>query len=127
MRLRIAFTIVAAAFIGCGPREATNDKGTPPPAPSSAQGMDGSVRLEDVKQIVARQFKVDAGQLDVNRPIVEYGDELNVIEVVMTLEERYRVKIPDERFMDKAARGVGIHKDLTTTKLVGIVQRELPQ
>jgi acyl carrier protein len=62
----------------------------------------------------------------VNRPLLEYGDELNVVEIVMTLEEKYHVKIPDERFMNKAARGsVGIHKDLTTAKLVGIVQREL--
>jgi acyl carrier protein len=84
--------------------------------------------LEDVKQIVARQYDLSVEQLDVNRPLLEYGDELNVVELVMTLEERYRVTIPDERIMDKAAKGsAGIHKDLTTAKLVEIVKREQPQ
>lgn len=75
-----------------------------------------------VREIVARQFGVKPSNLDMNRPLEKYGDELDVVEAVMSIEESYSIMIPDERIMDKRAKGsVGIHKDLSTAKLVEIV------
>jgi acyl carrier protein len=126
MRFWMALAVAIGGFAGCGPSEQKREKGEARPTHSSVVDKGVIVRLEDVRQIVARQFNLNVEQLDVNRPLVEYGDELDVVEVVMTLEDRYRVKIPDERIMDKAARGsAGIHKDLNTAKLARIVQAEL--
>ncbi|HLW66877.1 MAG TPA: phosphopantetheine-binding protein [Gemmataceae bacterium] len=126
MRMRILLVFAAATLIGCNATEAPPGRVGTGSSRRSAGDRGADVRLEDVKKIVARQYEVAVDQLDVNRPLLEYGDELNVIEVVMDLEERYRVEIPDECFMDKAARGsLGIHKGLTTARLADIVRERL--
>jgi acyl carrier protein len=124
MWLRAVVVVCATTFAGCEQPKVSPSNTEPEPGLQARQEKGGTVRLTEVKQIVAEQFRMNIAQLDVNRPLLDYGDELNVVEVVMTLEEKYRVKIPDESFMDKTARGsLGIHKDLSTAKLVEIVRR----
>jgi acyl carrier protein len=73
---------------------------------------------------VAKQYDLDPTKIDSKTPLISYGDELNAVEVVMEVEDKYDITIPDELFMDKNANeSVGLYKDLTILKLVDMIER----
>ena len=50
------------------------------------------------------------------------ADELDVVELVMTIEEEFQIAIPDEAVMDaNARRSVGIPEDFSGSDFVRIV------
>lgn len=54
--------------------------------------------LETVQQLIASELDIDAKGLDPQRPLEELGvDSLSVIEVMFKLEDRFDLKMPDER------------------------------
>ena len=54
--------------------------------------------LEVIKEILAKQLKVDADTIDESTNIVEDlgADSLDTVELVMTFEEKFGVEVPDE-------------------------------
>lgn len=54
--------------------------------------------LQVIKEILAKQLKVDVDTIDENTNIVaDLGaDSLDVVEMLMTIEEEYDVVVPDE-------------------------------
>ena len=54
--------------------------------------------LEVIKEILAKQLKIDVDTIDENTNIVaDLGaDSLDVVEMLMTIEEEYDVVVPDE-------------------------------
>ena len=76
-----------------------------------------------VRSEVAAILKRDASQIDVTKPLAAQGaDELDTVEIVMAVEEAFKVEIPD--------RGIGekiddVSKTLTVEKLAEIVSAQL--
>ena len=54
--------------------------------------------LEMIKEILAKQLKVDVNTIDEDTNIVDDlgADSLDVVEMLMTIEEEYGVVVPDE-------------------------------
>ena len=54
--------------------------------------------LEDIVEVVVEQLSVDAGEVKVESKFVEDlgADSLDVVELVMALEEKFDIEIPDE-------------------------------
>lgn len=55
--------------------------------------------LDDVKEVIVQQLNVDAAQV---KPEAEFvkdlgADSLDVVELVMALEEKFDIEIPDEQ------------------------------
>jgi acyl carrier protein len=54
--------------------------------------------LEDVVEVVVEQLSVDAGEVKEDSKFVEDlgADSLDVVELVMALEEKFDIEIPDD-------------------------------
>lgn len=54
--------------------------------------------LDDVKEVVAEQLNVDAGEIKEESKFADDlgADSLDVVELVMALEEKFDIEIPDE-------------------------------
>ncbi len=54
--------------------------------------------LDEVKEVVVEQLSVDAGEVKEESKFVEDlgADSLDVVELVMALEEKFGIEIPDE-------------------------------
>lgn len=57
--------------------------------------------LEAVKEILAKQLRVDVDSLSDDTDIVDDlgADSLDVVEMLMTIEQEYGVVVPDEAIM----------------------------
>lgn len=54
--------------------------------------------IDEVKEVVVEQLSVDAGEVKEESKFVEDlgADSLDVVELVMALEEKFGIEIPDE-------------------------------
>ena len=54
--------------------------------------------LEAVKEILAKQLRIDVDTIDENTNIVNDlgADSLDVVEMLMTIEEEYGIVVPDD-------------------------------
>ena len=54
--------------------------------------------LEDVKEVVIEQLDCDAAEVKADSKFIEDlgADSLDVVELVMALEEKFDIEIPDE-------------------------------
>jgi len=106
----IAYTLALLQF-GCGRQN------------NNPSGQENTV--ERVKAVVAKSLKTDSGKLDTQKPLASQGikiDELDLVELVMAVEEEFKVKIPDTSLGDKPADLV---KTLSVEKLAQIVSEQL--
>ncbi len=55
--------------------------------------------FDDVKEVVVEQLSVDANEVKEESKFVEDlgADSLDVVELVMALEEKFEIEIPDEQ------------------------------
>ena len=78
--------------------------------------------VDRVRSEVATILKKDAAQIDVTTPLVAQGaGELDIVEIVMAVEEAFKVEIPDSAI---AQKGGEMSKTLTVQKLAEIVSRQ---
>ena len=111
------------AALGCEPSDRRGPTGVASKrAATEDETSRDKKRIEVIRDIVAKQYDLTADRVGLETPLLDFGDELNVIEVVMDIEERYNIQIPDDRIANKAAQGVGIHKDLSVVKLAEMVK-----
>ena len=54
--------------------------------------------IDDIKEVVVEQLSVDAGEVKEDSKFIEDlgADSLDVVELVMALEEKFDIEIPDE-------------------------------
>ena len=54
--------------------------------------------IDDIKEVVVEQLSVDAAEVKAESKFVEDlgADSLDVVELVMALEEKFDIEIPDE-------------------------------
>jgi acyl carrier protein len=106
MNIRItpmAFFVALLLFVECGSQPAQQT-------------------VERVRSEVATILKKDSAKIDVSKPLVAQGaDELDIVEIVMALEETFKVKIPD-RALGKDVKEIST--TLTVQKLAEIVARQ---
>ena len=77
--------------------------------------------IDRVCSEVATILKKDSSQIDVTKPLVSQGaDELDIVEIVMAVEEAFKVEIPDSAIGDNTGE---VSKTLTVQKLAEIVSR----
>ena len=82
----------------------------------------GQDTVEQVRSEVATILKKDSAQIDVAKPLVAQGaDELDVVEVVIAVEESFKVEIPDSALGEN---GGEVSKTLTVQKLAEIVSKQ---
>jgi acyl carrier protein len=78
--------------------------------------------VERVREEVAKILKKEATQIDVGKPLGAQGaDELDIVEVVMAVEEAFKVQIPDSALEEKPGE---VAKTLTVQKLADIVTKQ---
>ena len=75
--------------------------------------------VEKVKNTVARILKKPPAQIDTSKLLFEQGaDELDIMEVVLDVEDEFKVRIPDSAI---GSTPYQIGKVLTVEKLVQVV------
>lgn len=123
--LSVALTILQA---GCG-----GGGGRPDSAPASnaavvTQGRSNSDKFQEpmsrVTKIVAEILNLKPEEVYVNVPLTKQknpADELDVVEIVMSVEEAFNIEIKDEELGDTLEDATN---DLTVTKLVDIVAKK---
>jgi acyl carrier protein len=114
-------------MLGCESRSATSKLASPAPA-TVASATSGSIS-DEVISIIATQFDIPTTEVVLDKPLLKYGqDELNIVEIVHTVERRLKIKVPDDKWMNKdAPLSTLIHDDFTAAKLIGIVEEVMSQ
>jgi acyl carrier protein len=98
----LATFLIAILACGCG-------SGAPHP------------NVDRVRSEVAAILKRDASEIDVAKPLAEQGiDELDLIEIIMSLEEAFHIEIPDNALSSDGR----FSKTLTVQKLAKIVSTQ---
>lgn len=77
---------------------------------------------EKVKSVIAEQFGVELDTVIEEKNLMDFNlDSLDIVEIVMTLEDRFRIKIEDSEYIDVLTVGGIINlvesKYLSKTKL----------
>jgi len=110
---------VALTIIGCHSKPTPLENQATPTASTHSQPP-LTADQEVVRDILAEQFQVKASVIEMDRPISDPplgADDLDIVEIVMELEDRFGVTIPD------AAVAVGDNKaPMTPNQLVSIVR-----
>jgi acyl carrier protein len=56
---------------------------------------------EKVKSVIAEQFGVELATVVEEKNLIDFNlDSLDIVEIVMTLEDRFRIKIEDSEYID---------------------------
>jgi acyl carrier protein len=107
IRALVILTALSWCFLfcgGCGPQQ--------------SQPTVDRVRAE-----VAKILKKDAAQIDPLKPLMSQGaDELDIVEIVMAVEETFKIEIPDTAISGEKTGEVS--KGLTVQKLAEIVSSQ---
>jgi acyl carrier protein len=122
-RQRIMFRAGAALMtlaLLCGCSDSTSST---PTLPRSGSQSDATT-LDDVRRIVSEQLGVELRKLAPSTSLGELGaDELDFVELVMELEERFDITIPDDKVTQMTGSNALQHgmKNVTMEKLAALV------
>jgi len=94
-------------------------------AANSESALSEDQRIEkEIIDIVAEQLGIEQGSVDINIPLSKQkapADELDVVEIILTIEEKLGVEIEDEEIGETVQ---GATTDLTVKKLVEVVSKK---
>jgi acyl carrier protein len=109
-RVRTGFSLVLLLCLflsGCG---------------DSKQKQQGLSAVDRVRSEVASILGKKADEIDISKPLVAQGaDELDIVEIVMAVEEAFKVEIPDSVIGEKIGE---VSKTLTVEKLAEVVSKQ---
>jgi acyl carrier protein len=61
---------------------------------------------EKVRTVVANQFGVELEKVTEEKQLIEFNlDSLDIVEIVMSLEDKFRIKIEDAEYIDVGTVG----------------------
>ncbi len=114
-----AAALMAVVFCGCNSKSApVEDQAAPVAGTTSHAKMTDEQKA--VRSVLAEQFKVEPSVIGMDQPITEpplSADDLDLVEIVMELEDRFGISIPDT-----SVPLVSEKSQLTPNQLVSIVQ-----
>ena len=95
MQKKPFFTVIMALVvvsIGCHRGSSPSNSPANSPSPTAQQ----AALIDDLRKLAATQCGIREQAVDVNSPLQKQGcDDLDLVELVMTIEEKYNVPIPD--------------------------------
>lgn len=115
--------IVAVACISCNPGASPTIKSRSTSASTDSDKLSQEV-LARVTQIVAESLRLKPEEVNVDAALSKQknpADELDVVEIVMMVEEAYRVEIKDE----EVGGALDTATNLTVRKLADIVVKQM--
>jgi len=84
--------------------------------------QEGLSVVDRVRAEAASVLGKKADKIDVSKPLVAQGaDELDIVEIVMAVEEAFKVEIPDSVIGEKIGE---VSKTLTVEKLAEVVSKQ---
>lgn len=114
-----AVVLMAVVICGCDSKSAPVEGRTAPVASTPGQSA-LTAEQKTVRTILAEQFKVEPSAIGMDQPITEpplSADDLDLVEIVMELEDRFGISIPDT-----SVPLVSEKSQLTPNQLVSVVQ-----
>jgi acyl carrier protein len=130
LRTRLALIIMAplilAVLMNCqGSAISQNSSNNNKAAANSESALSEDQRIQKVIiDIVAKQLGVEQASVDINIPLSKQkapADELDVVEIILTIEEKLSVEIKDEEIGETVQ---GATTGLTVKKLVEVVSKK---
>jgi acyl carrier protein len=126
IRLTIALTITLSFLSGCGnkPQSQTSNLKPEGDKPTRSVAADSEQILSGIRNIVAKQLSLDASAVDVDAALSKQkvaADELDVIEILMSVEETFGVEIKDEEVIKPEGQ---FKDDVSVRKLADVVARK---
>ncbi len=134
-RRALCVMVMSIPYLLCGCTKSPPAAGPVPapaqPVPAPAQPAPAAPKTVDVEELVrtviTKQFGVPAGKIAMDRPLSDpplSADELDMVELVMELEDRLNITIPDEALekRSKATKAADVVR-ITPADLVKIVRK----
>jgi len=122
LRIRIALSLLSSLGLllsfGCGTmsfQQSSEGKLKEVPAAQSVSS-DYQRIVEGISSIVGKQLDLNASEIEVDVPLTKQkkpADELDVVEIVMSVEEAFKIEIKDEEVgehLDDVSRTLSIRK-----------------
>src|SRR5688572_10413468 len=97
--LSVALIIAVVLCAGCGNKSQTSQPKAEGAKSTRAGSSEYEAILRGTRNIVAKQLRVDADDIDVDVPLSKQrvaADDLDVVEIIMAVEETFGVEIKDE-------------------------------
>jgi acyl carrier protein len=128
LRIRLALALITTLSLlsGCGnkpPTQPSNSKAEGDKLTQSGSPNDEQI-LSGVRNIVARQLSLDGSAIDVGAPLSKQkvaADELDVVEIIMSVEETFGIEIQDEEVSTPKGN---LSDVVTVRRLADIVARK---
>ncbi len=95
MRKKLVFTPIVALVIISVACHRPSSRSTSP-SNSASPTAKQLAQIDDLRKLAETQCGTQAGKIDVNASLLTVGcDDLDVVELIMTIEQKYNVTIPD--------------------------------
>ena len=124
--LMLAGVLALLLQAGCGnaPPQQPAERKPGEIAPLQSASSDNQRIVEKISGIVGKQLDLQVREVDVNAPLSKQkkaADELDVVEIIMSVEEAFGVEIKDE---EVGASLEEVSRDLSVKKLADIVSKK---
>jgi len=130
LRTRLALITIAplilAVLMNCQSSAISqNSSNNNKAAANSESALSEDQRIQkEIIDIVAKQLGIEQGSVDINIPLSKQkapADELDVVEIILTIEEKLGVEIKDQEIGETVQ---GATTGLTVKKLVEVVSKK---
>jgi acyl carrier protein len=130
LRTRLALITIAplilAVLMNCQSSAISQNSSNNNKAPANSESaLSEDQRIQkEIIDIVARQLGIEQGSVDINIPLSKQkapADELDVVEIILTIEEKLGVENKDEEIGETVH---GATTSLTIKKLVEVVSKK---
>jgi acyl carrier protein len=63
--------------------------------------------LQDIQTLIVKEYELDLNRLSADTPLEDYGlDSLALAEIMFTIEEHFKVKLPDDGSIVQTVSGL---------------------
>ena len=124
LRIRLAIALITLSiFSGCGNKPSPQTSNLKHEGDKTTQSVSSDYEqiLNDIRNIVARQLKLETSAIDVDAPLSKQkiaADDLDGVEIIMAIEETFNIEIRDDEVSNPEGK---LKDDLSVRKLADIV------